>query len=108
MIAEFYALCDITRDIIWLRQHLQTLGLTLKDPTLVFEDNAACIEVAKNPSNHKGTKQLLTKYYFVRDELNKSIMLQQISTTENTADVFTKSLPSSRFLSMREKLCLRE
>ena len=30
MIAEFYALCDITRDIIWLRQHLQTLGLPPK------------------------------------------------------------------------------
>ena len=96
------------QDIIWLCQHLETLVLFLKEPTLIFEGNTTCIEIAKKPSNHKGTKQVLTKYFFVRDELNKSISLQQISSNGNTADVFTKSLASSRFLPLREKLCLRE
>ena len=27
MVAEFYALCEITRDILWLREHLKYLGL---------------------------------------------------------------------------------
>ena len=75
MLAEFYASCDITRDIMWLRQHLDTLGLKSLEPTLVFEDNAGCIEIAKNPSNYKGTRQLETKFFFVRDEINKSIYL---------------------------------
>jgi hypothetical protein len=107
MIAEFYALCEITRDIIWLRQHVETLGLKIQSPTLVFEDNAACIEIAKNPSNHKGTRQLMTKFYFVRDEINRSIAVQQISTSENVADIFTKSLPGPRFITLRDQLNLK-
>ncbi len=108
MIAEFYALCHITRYVMWLRQHVDSLGMKMNAPTPVFEDNAGCIEIAKNPTNHKGTRNLLTKFYFVRDEIGQSISLEQISTSENIADIFTKSLPASKFISFREQLCLHE
>jgi hypothetical protein len=107
MIAEFYALCDITRDIMWMRQHLEFLGLKLIKPTTIFEDNAGCIAIAKHPSNHKGTRQLHTKLFFVRDEIeNKTITVQRVATSENVADIFTKSLTASRFVPLREQLCL--
>jgi hypothetical protein len=106
MIAEFNALCEITRDIIWIRQFVETLGLKLETPSLVFEDNKGCIDIAKNPSNHKGTRQMSTKLFFVRDELNKSIKVEQIESNNNIADIFTKSLPPAKFQEFRNMLGL--
>ena len=106
MVAEFYALCEITRDVLWLREHLKYLGLELNLPTIVFEDNAGCIEVAKNPTNHKGTRHLSTKLFFVRDEIKKkTIEVEQIATDENVADIFTNPLPAVRFEKFRKQLC---
>ena len=93
----FKAICDITRDVRWLRQHVTPLGIIMNNPAIILKDNAGCIKVAKSPTNHKGTRQLLTKFFFVQDELDKTINLHQISTSENVADVFTKLLPASRF-----------
>ena len=92
MTAEYYALCEVTRDIIWLRQFLNSLGISVKEPTPIYEDNASCIAIAKNPTNHKGTRELNTKLFFIRDELDSSIQLRAISSTDNLADIFTKSL----------------
>ncbi len=77
-------------------------------PTPVFEDNAGCIEIAKNLTNHKGTRNSLTKFYFVRDEIGQSISLEQISTSGNIADIFMKSIPASKLIPFREQLCLHE
>ena len=107
MIAEFNALCEITRDIIWMRQFVETLGLELKKPSLVFEDNKGCIDIAKNPANHKGTRQMSTKLFFVRDELNKSIDIEKIESSKNLADIFTKSLPADKFQEFRNLLGLK-
>jgi hypothetical protein len=108
MIAEYYALCDITRDIMWMRQFIESLRIDISNPTIVYEDNAGCIEISSNPSNHKGTRQLNTKLFFVRDELNKSIKLEYIRTEENVADFFTKSLPAARFNILRKSIGLQK
>ena len=107
MMAEFLALCEATRDIIYLREYLQFLGITLTSPTIIFEDNAACIVIAKDPTNHKGTRQINTKLFFVRDTIrDKVIDVKQISTDENMADFFTKSLARPRFELLRSQLGL--
>ena len=37
--AEYYALAEVTKEIIYLKQLLETLGLTVKTPILIYEDN---------------------------------------------------------------------
>ena len=90
-----------------MRQFLQEMGLNLKEPTLVLEDNKDCIEIDKNPGDHKGTRQMCTKLFFVRDEINKTIMLEHIDTKANVADIFTKSLRAERFVKLRNELGLK-
>jgi hypothetical protein len=107
MIAEFYALCEITRDILWLRQFIEVLGEKINIPTLVYEDNKGCIDVVKNPLNHKGTRQMCTKLFFIRDELNKTIKIEQIDSNNNLADIFTKNLPAEKFQVFRNILGLK-
>ena len=107
MVAEFYALCEAARDVLWLREHLRYLGININSPTIIFEDNAGCIAIAKDPTNHKGTRHLSTKLFFVRDTIRNNVIdVRQISTEENLADIFTKSLARSRFEELRTKLGL--
>lgn len=107
MIAEYNALCEATRDVIWARQLMSFLGINISKPTIIYQDNASCIAIAKNPVNHKGTRQMNTKLFFVRDELNKTIFLKPVSTNENEADILTKSLDNKRFHVICSKILLK-
>ncbi|GJX90551.1 hypothetical protein Tco_0343877 [Tanacetum coccineum] len=67
-------------------------------PTVV-EDNATCIVQLKD-RYIKGdiTKHILPKFFFTHD-LQKSgdIIVQQIPSSDNLVDLFTKALPTTTF-----------
>ena len=85
---------------VWLRsmtQHiLQLCGLFVqtKTPTILYEDNVACIAQIK-AGYIKGdrTKHISPKFFFTHDlQLNGEINVQQIRTSYNLAYLLTKSL----------------
>ena len=47
--AEYRAATIATKDILWLRNILHELGRTEQAPTVMFEDNKACIKMVENP-----------------------------------------------------------
>jgi ribonuclease HI len=102
--AEIIALHEAVRECIWLRAvvtHIRrSCGLsTTEDPTIIFEDNAACIEQMKTGFiKGDNTKHIAPKFFFnqQQQELNQ-IMIQQIRSQDNPADLFTKSLPKATF-----------
>jgi hypothetical protein len=68
-------------------------------PTTLYEDNAACIAQLKG-GYIKGdrTKHISPKFFFTHDLQKKGeIDVQQIRSSDNLADLFTKSLPTSTF-----------
>ena len=94
-------------------QHIQeSCGLpSIKDnPTTLFEDNAACIAQIKG-GYIKGdiTKHISPKLFYTHD-LQKSgeIDVQQIQLSDNLADLFTKSLPTSTFKKLIHKIGMRQ
>ena len=87
---------------IWLRsiiQHIrQTCGLSSikNNPIILYEDNAACIAQIKG-GYIKGywTKHILSKLFNTLEfQKNSDIDIQQISSSDNLTDLFTKSLPN--------------
>ncbi|KAJ0881424.1 putative RNA-directed DNA polymerase [Helianthus annuus] len=103
--AEILAIHEASRECIWLRtvmQHIRgSCGISSGDegPTILHEDNAACIAQLKE-GYIKGdrTKHILPKFFFTHDlQKNGDIIVQQIRSSENLADLFTKSLPTSTF-----------
>ena len=42
--AEYMSVSDVTKEIIYLRSLLNSMGFAQMGPTPVFEDNTACIE----------------------------------------------------------------
>ncbi|KAI3735382.1 hypothetical protein L6452_14878 [Arctium lappa] len=103
--AEILAIHEASRECVWLRnviQHIRgSCGIILDKelPTVLYEDNAACIAQLKE-GYIKGdrTKHIFPKFFFTHD-LQKSgdISVQQVRSCENLADLFTKSLPNSTF-----------
>eukprot|EP00961_Rhodomonas_salina_P225495 3048814-Rhodomonas_salina.1 len=78
---------------------LRGLGYEQTAPTIVWEDNTACIQIANNPVNHKFTRHIDVRHYFVRDlVLDTVLTLVKCASTLNVADTLTKSLPSPSFL----------
>lgn len=109
--AELVAMHEASRECVWLRlltHHIQQMcGISPEaiTPTILYEDNAACIAQLKG-GYIKGdrTKHISPKFFFTHDlQKNGDIDVQQIRSCENLADLFTKTLPTSTF----EKLIKR-
>ena len=72
----------------------------------MYEDNAACIAQLKG-GYIKGdrTKHISPKFFFTHDlQQNGEIEVQQIRSSDNLADLFTKALPTSTFEKLRYKI----
>ncbi|KAL1195001.1 hypothetical protein V5N11_031093 [Cardamine amara subsp. amara] len=70
-----------------------------EEPTILYEDNAACIAQLKD-GYIKGdrTKHILPKFFFTHDlQKDGEVKVEQVRSSENSADLFTKSLPTSVF-----------
>ena len=103
--SEIIAIHETSRECVWLRSMIQHIrekcGLSsIKDsPTILHEDNAACITQIK-AGYIKGdrTKHISPKFFYTHD-LQKSgdIDVQQIRSSDNLADLFTKALPTATF-----------
>ena len=61
--------------------------------------------LAGNPVLHARTKHIELDLYFVREKvLQKKMEIKHVPSQDQTADVFTKAISSSRFAQMRFKL----
>ncbi len=65
--AEYIALSEVTRIIIWLRG----IGFEQEKPTVIYEDNNSCIFMAENEENSERTKHIHVKFHYVREQISK-------------------------------------
>jgi len=82
------------QEVVYLRAILRGLGYEQVQTTEVWEDNAACIQISKNPVYCKFTRHIDVRRYYVRDLVQDRVMvLVKCAGTHNVADALTKSLP---------------
>jgi len=80
-----------------------------KVSTVLFEENVAC-KAQLRGGFIKGdrTKHISPKLFFTHDlQKNGDIDVQQIRSSDNPADLFTKSLPASTLEKMVHKIGMR-
>ena len=79
------------------------------EPIVMYEDNAACIAQLKD-GYIKGdrTKHILPKLFFTHD-LQKAgeVQVVQVRSSDNSADLFTKSLPTYTFMKLTHQIGMR-
>lgn len=107
--AEYIALAEAVCEAKWLRSLLNEMGIECTEPTTIYEDNQSCITIAEEPRKHQRMKHVNIKYNFIRDAIaNKDISLKYIPSSDQIADIMTKSLGSNLFLKHRRNLDLME
>jgi len=103
--AEFVAASSCGKQLLALRNLLRHLDFEQLGPTLMWEDNAACISMSKNPVNPDSAKHIDVACHKLRELVrNKVVVLQKVPTQDNLADALTKSLPGPAFLRHRDSL----
>ena len=113
--SEILAMHEASRECVWLRfmiQHIrESCGLySIKNnPTVLYEDNAACIAQIKGGYNKGDRTKHISPKFFYTHELKKDgeIDVQQIRFNDDLADLFTKALPSATFKKLVRQVGMR-
>lgn len=105
--AEYRAMADATRELLWLHQLLLDFQVTPTAAAKLFCDNKSALHIASNPVFHERTKHIEVDCHIVRDQLKKGFLnTLHIGTQNQHADILTKSLGSSQFHSLLSKMSL--
>ena len=90
--AEFYALCDAGKLILYVRSILEELGLEQEYATPVYEDNQGCLLMVNSGQPSKRTRHLDNRQFPILDWVETDLLeVIRVSTKDNTPDGLTKS-----------------
>lgn len=69
-----------------------------KKSVTVYSDSSNDIHLYENPTHHERTKHIDIKLHFIRNKLSKgAVKMSQVHTDENSADILTKVVHSTKF-----------
>ena len=105
MEAEYMALFEAAQMAIVLRDLLEHMQQKQKEPTIIFEDNTACIALANTQGYTKRSRHVNIKYHFTKEQVQDGIIsVLQIGTKEQLADGLTKNVTPVRLEELRDSI----
>lgn len=91
--AEYMALSEAAKEVIYIRRFLSEVIGELVDVTTIIYDNQSAGLMAKNLDFHERTKHIDLRYLFVREAVEDGkIKIGYLPTEDMPADVLTKGL----------------
>ena len=105
--AETYEVARATRQLLSIMYLLQELGSldlhNLPELAPLYVDNKAVLDAAIRSGASSSTRHYAIKTRFFEQYLDNLIRLVPIGSSANIADIFTKALPGSKFISLAQK-----
>ncbi|CAI5471319.1 unnamed protein product [Closterium sp. Yama58-4] len=93
--AEIYATAMAAQELRWLTYLLTDLGERPRSPPVLYVDNKAAIALCEEHRLEHRTKHIALRYFLARElQQRGQLRLAHVATRANTADIFTKALPS--------------
>jgi hypothetical protein len=103
--AEYRALAHATTELSWLQSLLHELGQVPTAKLVLWCDNLGATFMAANPVIQVRTKHIELDIHFIRDKVaTRDLHIQFLCSANQIANIFTKSLASTRFAFLRDKL----
>ena len=91
--SEYRAMATVTCEIVWVLNILSCLRVKDLIPVSIFCDNNSAIQIANNPVFHERTKHIEIDVHYIREKISAGVVkIVKIESSEQTADIFTKSL----------------
>jgi hypothetical protein len=96
--AEFLALCELMKELLWVHHFLTELRLDHPQPIEIYLDNRAAKFIAEAKKSMKGVRHIDTKLLFLRYHVEHgTFKLVNVDSKENSADIFTKAVSNPIF-----------
>jgi hypothetical protein len=107
--AEYIVTTTAATQALWLSRLLgELLGRKVEVVELKVDSKSA-LALVKNLVFHDRSKHIRTKYHFIRECLEEgSIKANYIATTDQLADILTKSLGKAKFQEMKRRIGLKQ
>ena len=100
--AEYRAAVNAATQCVWLQGILREFGITIDSPTNIWVDNKSFIKVYTNPVQRQRTKHIEIHMHYIQGLVHdRVISLQYCPSTEQTADIFTKTFTGKTFSYLR-------
>jgi hypothetical protein len=86
---------------------MKEIGLEQVDPTIIWQDNQAAIQIAMNRGSlSKKTRAMDIRVFSVRNKIeDMKVVPINLKTDLMLADIGTKALEPGIFISLRDQLC---
>lgn len=90
--------------VMWIQFVIQELCVS-QTSHLVWCDNQSASQLVANHAFHACSKHIKLDIHFIRDKvLQQALFIHYISFKDQVVGIFTKHLPSSKFVAFRTKL----
>jgi hypothetical protein len=107
--AEYVAMFEACKEIVWTRKLLKDFGEPQNVPTMLYEDNQSALKILENPGMSDRTKHVDTKFHYSKWCMEKRrVHFEYCPTNSMVADLMTKPLGPNRTKELREAIGLRD
>ena len=91
--SEFVSASKCGQETCFLRMMLEHLGCPQRKPTIIFEDNEACLLMSQDPIHAQRTKHINLRVHHIKELDKREICrLMKVSSQNQHADYLTKPL----------------
>ena len=82
------------QQMVWMQNWLSEVDVEFTVPGLISGDSWGAIALTKNTKDHGKVKHIDICHHYIRELLQSGlIIIEQVSSSDNLADLFTKPLP---------------
>jgi hypothetical protein len=80
-----------------------------QSPTVIEEDNAACVACASTPHITRNMRHIELAHHFLKEKTTDgTCIVTKVRTEDNNSDIGTKRVPLPLFISLTSRLVNRE